>query len=136
MPVPSCKVAPLRYAKIAFCMLSLHQSFSLYTLFYCILVLIFNFCKAPPLTPSNLKSSAQPSEAAIPVGYVVDRWPNQRARILRWSTSIASLAVLCGIIVLLTDEMIAVFVPCLVLLEVIVNCAVLARVRTPILPRC
>ena len=43
----------------------------------------------------------------MPVGFVVDRHPNKRARLLRWST----LAVLCGILVLATDEMTLVFVP-------------------------
>ena len=47
--------------------------------------------------------------AAVPVGFVVDRHPNKRARLLRWSTYIAVLAVLCGILVLATDEMTLVF---------------------------
>ena len=51
------------------------------------------------------------AEAAVPVGFVVDRHPNKRARLLRWSTYIAVLAVLCGILVLATDEMTLVFVP-------------------------
>lgn len=47
--------------------------------------------------------------AAIPVGYVVDRRPDQRAHLLRLSTGIALLAVICGIVVVATDEMIVVF---------------------------
>ena len=55
--------------------------------------------------------AAVSAEAAVPVGFVVDRRPNERARLLRWSTYIAVLAVLCGILVLATDEMTLVFVP-------------------------
>eukprot|EP00435_Cladocopium_sp_Y103_P016584 s1989_g4.t1 len=47
--------------------------------------------------------------AAIPVGYVVDRRPDQRAHLLRLSTGIALLAVICGIVVIATDEMTVVF---------------------------
>ena len=42
---------------------------------------------------------------AIPVGYIVDRQPNKRARLARMSSSLAVISVLSGFIAVLTDEL-------------------------------
>ena len=47
--------------------------------------------------------------AAVPVGLVVDRHPQQRSRLLRWSTVMALLAMALGFVVLITDEVLVLF---------------------------
>lgn len=47
--------------------------------------------------------------AAVPVGLVVDRHPQQRSRLLRWSTIMALLAMVLGFVVLITDEVVVLF---------------------------
>ncbi|CAE7402877.1 APA1, partial [Symbiodinium sp. KB8] len=42
---------------------------------------------------------------AIPVGYIVDRQPNKRARLARMSSSLAVISVLSGFSAVLTDEL-------------------------------
>mmetsp|Transcript_67390 Transcript_67390/g.158796 ORF Transcript_67390/g.158796 Transcript_67390/m.158796 type:complete len:320 (-) Transcript_67390:612-1571(-) len=47
---------------------------------------------------------------AIPVGYVVDRQPDKRARLCRWSSCLGLLAVFSGFIAVLTDELLMIMV--------------------------